>query len=138
VEVSRAAAFGDVDNDGDIDVLVTNNNGPVRLLLNETNTRGGPPTSHWIQIALRSDSGNRFGLGARVGVRAGQATFWRRARTDGSYLAASDTRVHVGLGSAPRVDAITVEWPDGVRESFPGTAAARLVTLRRGTGQQAR
>jgi enediyne biosynthesis protein E4 len=137
VEVSRAAAFGDVDNDGDIDVLVTNNNGPVRLLLNEANARGGPSTPNWIEIALRSDSGNRFGLGARVGVRVGQTTRWRRARTDGSYLAAGDTRVHVGLGSAARVDGITVEWPDGVRESFPATAADRLVTLRRGTGQHA-
>jgi enediyne biosynthesis protein E4 len=169
VEVSRAAAFGDVDNDGDIDVLMTNNNGPVRLLLNQTvppgdtpsrtvggasqgaSTAGSPPPeggshrggnhqggAHWIQIALRSDSGNRFGLGARVGVRTGATTLWRRARTDGSYLAASDIRVHMGLGPSARVDGITVEWPDGVRETFPGTAADRLVTLRRGSGQQAR
>jgi hypothetical protein len=162
LEVGRGAAFGDIDNDGDIDVVVTDNNGPVRLLLNQTISASGPTRAqgtdhdgmtapsnsdqrsaisgqfHWIEIALQADGGNRFGAGARVGVvRAGQPTLWRRARTDGSYLSANDGRVHVGLGPTSRLDAVIVEWPDGRRESFEGLSADRLVTLRRGTGRTA-
>ncbi len=129
-EVSRGAAFGDVDNDGDTDVLVTTNNGPVRLLLNRSETR-----NHWLQVRLRHDSGERFGMGARIGIeRAGQPTLWRRVKTDGSYLSASDIRVHVGLGASAHIDAVVVEWPEGVRERWKDVAADRLVTFRRGSG----
>jgi enediyne biosynthesis protein E4 len=130
-EISRGAAFGDVDNDGDVDVLVTNNNGPVRLLLNRSG--GG---NHWLQVRLRDDSGERFGMGARIGIeRAGQPTLWRRVKTDGSYLSASDIRVHVGIGASTRIDAVVVDWPGGVRERWKNVAADRLVTLARGSGQ---
>jgi hypothetical protein len=129
-EIGRGAAFGDIDNDGDIDIVVTNNNGPVRLLINQS--RG----HHWLQVRLQQDSRQRFALGARVGVeRAGRPTIWRRVKTDGSYLSASDVRVHVGLGSSTAIDAVIVEWPDGHRERWAGVAADRLVTLLRGTGQ---
>jgi enediyne biosynthesis protein E4 len=130
-EISRGAAFGDIDNDGDVDIVVTNNNGPVRLLLNQAAT-----TSHWLQVRLDQRPGNRFGIGAWVGVeRAGLPTLWRRVRTDGSYLSASDVRVHVGLGSSSAVTAIVVQWPDGQRERWTGITGDRLVTLRRGTGR---
>ena len=129
-EISRGAAFGDVDNDGDVDVLVTTNNGPARLLLNRSNTG-----NHWLQVRLRHDAGERFGMGARIGIeRAGQPTLWRRVKTDGSYLSASDIRVHVGLGASTRIDAVVVDWPDGVRERWKNVAADRLVTLARGSG----
>ena len=129
-EISRGAAFGDIDNDGDTDVLVTANNGPVRLLLNQS-----AASNHWLQIALRDEKGQRFGLGARVGIeRAGKPTLWRRVKTDGSYLSASDIRVHVGLGGSTAVDAVVVEWPDGTRERWKNVAADRLVTLQRSTG----
>jgi enediyne biosynthesis protein E4 len=157
LEVSRAAAFGDIDNDGDVDILVTNNNGPARLLLNDR-TAGAParaddqqttplgearrtasePTRppHWVAIALRAGTGNRFGIGARVGiVRDGERTVWRRARSDGSYLSASDHRVHVGLGMSARLDAVLVEWPDGLTERFSPLLADTFVTLSRGTGR---
>jgi hypothetical protein len=129
-EISRAAAFGDVDNDGDTDVLVTTNNGPARLLLNRSDGK-----HHWLQIRLQHDGGQRFGLGARIGIeRAGKPTLWRRVKTDGSYLSASDVRVHVGLGASPQIDAVIVEWPDGTRERWRGVAADRLATLRHSTG----
>jgi hypothetical protein len=129
-EISRGAAFGDVDNDGDVDVLVTTNNGPVRLLLNRSQSG-----NHWLQIALRDESGQRFGLGARVGIeRAGQPTLWRRVKTDGSYLSASDIRVHAGLGRATAAGVI-VEWPGGARETWKSVAVDRLVTLRRGSAK---
>jgi enediyne biosynthesis protein E4 len=139
-EVGRGAAFGDVDNDGDVDVLVTNNNGPVRLLLNDVGTSvgaGAKSDGHrWLSIRL-DQPGNRWGFGARVGVeRKGQPTLWRRVGTDGSYLSASDPRVHFGLGAVPagRVDAVIVEWPDGQRERWAGVQVDRAITLKRGEG----
>jgi enediyne biosynthesis protein E4 len=137
-EVGRGAAFGDVDNDGDADVLVTNNNGPVRLLLNDSRTTGGNggKDNRWLMISL-DQPGNRRGFGARVGVeRRGQPTLWRRVGTDGSYLSASDARVHFGLGAVPagRADAVSVEWPDGQRERWTGVQVDRAITLKRGEG----
>ncbi len=146
-EIGRGAAFGDIDNDGDIDIVVTNNNGPVRLLINQTHSTSSgqaPSTSsgqagggsHWLQVAAEQGAGNRFGFGASVGVeRAGRPTLWRRIRTDGSYLSASDPRVHVGLGPTAAFDAVILQWPDGTRERWTGLAGDRLVTLRRGTGR---
>jgi hypothetical protein len=133
-EISRGAAFGDIDNDGNVDVVVTNNNGPVRLLLN--NARQVGARNHWLQVRVAQDTGNRFGFGAWIGVeRVGRPTLWRRVRTDGSYLSASDVRAHFGLGSSPAVDAIVVQWPDGPRERWTGITGDKFVTLRRGTGQ---
>jgi hypothetical protein len=131
-EISRGAAFGDIDNDGDTDVLVTNNNGPARLLLNR-----GTSGNHWLQVRLQQDTGDRFAFGARVGIeRAGKPTLWRRVKTDGSYLSASDLRVQIGLGASAQIDAVVVEWPDGTRERWRGVTADRVVTLRRGGGTQ--
>jgi len=131
-EIGRGAAFGDLDNDGDVDIVVTNNNGPVRVLLNQVGAR-----NHWLQIRLDQRPGNRFGIGAWVGVeRGGRPTLWRRVRTDGSYLSANDVRVHVGLGVSPSIDAVVVQWPDGQRERWTGVAGDRLVMLRRGSGQR--
>jgi hypothetical protein len=131
-EISRGAAFGDIDNDGDVDVVVTNNGGPVRLLLNQSER-----TDHWVEISARQDRANRFAFGAWIGVElagATPSTVWRRVRTDGSYLSASDTRVHFGLGAASSIAAVVVQWPDGQRERFTGLAVDRVVTLRRGAG----
>src|SRR2546428_9433888 len=129
-EIGRGAAFGDIDNDGDVDIVVTNNNGPVRLLLNQGGSR-----SHWLQVRLDQQPGNRFAIGGWIGVeRTGRPTLWRRVRTDGSYLSASDVRVHVGLGSSAAVGAVVVQWPAGQRGGWTGFAGDRLGRLRRGAG----
>jgi hypothetical protein len=129
--VGRGAAFGDVDNDGDVDVLVTNNGGPARLLLNQQASRP------WLQIRLEGTIDNRQGLGARVAVRRKDGTIsWRRARTDGSYLSASDPRIHFGLGGGPDVEAVLVEWPRAGREVWNGIALNRIASLRQGTGSR--
>ena len=130
-EVSRGAAFGDIDNDGDIDVVVANNNGPARLLLNEIGSR-----QHWLEIRLRGVNADLDGMGARVGVlREGRKPMWRRAHTDGSYLGANDARVHFGLGPSPKLQGVVVEWPGGRKEVWDDTGADRVVTLREGSGK---
>jgi hypothetical protein len=140
LDVARGLATGDIDNDGDVDVVITNNNAPVRLLLNQTIPgRGQSATTanHWVELALRAPSGNRFAIGARVGVvRDGQPTLWRRGRTDGSYLSANDDRLHFGLGNSDRVRAVEIEWPDGLHESFSDIGVDRIVSLERATGRQ--
>jgi hypothetical protein len=109
LEASRGAAFGDIDNDGDTDVLVTNNNGPARLFLNQVGNR-----SHWLGLRLVGEKGGREMLGARVEIVISKnKVLRRRVRSDGSYLSANDPRVLAGLGSDLHVDIVRVHWPDG-------------------------
>jgi hypothetical protein len=130
-EVSRGAAFGDIDNDGDVDLLVANNNGPVRLLLNEVGAR-----HHWLTVRLEGVKDNREGTGAKVEVLLkGQKTLWHRAHTDGSYLSASDGRVHFGLGSSAKLEAVIVHWPSEEKEIWTGVHVNHQITLRQSTGK---
>jgi hypothetical protein len=131
IEISRGAAFGDIDNDGAMDIVITNEDGPARLFHNEVASR-----HHWLLVKLEVPRINRFGMGARVGVfRRGQPTLWRHAHTDGSMLTASDVRVHFGLGNDPRIEAVVVHWLDGKKEKWEKIRADRIVTLRQGTGR---
>ena len=132
-EVSRGAVIGDVDNDGDTDVLVVNNSGPARLLVNQV---GGE--RHWLGLRLLGADGRRDMLGARVAVhRAGLPVLVRRVRTDGSYASASDPRVLFGLGDSSSIDRVHVEWPDGSAEQWSDLPIDRYSTLRQGSGQPA-
>ena len=129
-EVSRGSAAGDVDNDGDVDVLVANNAGPVRLLLNRT-----PTPNHWLGVRLHDPAGNRFGIQARVGLRQGTHTLWRRVTRSGSYLSSNDARLHFGLGSGSAVDAVVVYWPDGHREEWTTLRPDSWIRLEKNSGQ---
>jgi enediyne biosynthesis protein E4 len=129
-EVSRGAAFGDIDNDGYLDIVVTNNNGPVRLLRNQSTKK-----AHWLLVKLESPKLNRFAIGARAAlIRRSKQSPWREVRTDSSYLSANDLRVHFGLGDQPDIDAVLVQWSDRSIERFEGIKADRIVTLRQGSG----
>ena len=126
---SRAAAFGDVDGDGGVDVLVVNRDGPAHLLMNRVAGRGA-----WIRLRVLERHGSDA-LGALLTIRAGARTVTRRVRSDTSYCAANDPRVHLGLGSARGVDEVVVRWIDGTEESFGALAAGREWTLLRGTAR---
>jgi hypothetical protein len=129
--VSRGAAFGDIDNDGDTDVVVADNNGPPVVLVNQVGAR-----NPW--LGLRLLTGKRDALGARVAVvRNGAPTLWRRARADGSYASANDPRVLVGLGDHPQVSKVIVHWPSGRVEEFKAPPINAYTTLREGTGAPA-
>ncbi len=130
-EVSRSAVFGDIDNDGDQDVLVTNNNGLARLLLNQSAAK-----NHWLQVKLIGVKDNRDGLGARVAViRKNAKPLWRRVHSDGSYLAASDPRVSFGLGKDAAIEGIGIIWPNGNREMWTSAKLDALNVLKQGTGK---
>jgi hypothetical protein len=129
-EVSRGVATGDLDNDGDTDVVLANNSGRARLLINKVGA-----SNHWLGINLIGTGGRLNTDGAWVAVeRAGRPTLWQRARTNGSYLSASDPRLLFGLGDSPRITRILVRWPDGEREEFEATADS-YQNLRQGNGK---
>ena len=131
-EVSRGAAFGDVDNDGDTDVVLFNNNGRTRLLVNRAGTE-----KRWLGLRLVGRKSNRDALGAWVGVfREGGPTLWRRVRTDGSYASSNDPRILVGLGDSARVIRVRTHWPSGLVEEWTGIEAGRYVTLDEGSGEE--
>ncbi len=124
-DVGRGAAFGDVDNDGDIDVVVNNNNGPARLLINTVGTR-----KHWAGLRLTGRDGRPVS-GARVDVGGRR----RRAATDGSYASASDPRVVVGLSDSAAPPPVRVIWPDGRDERWSTVPIDRYTTLKEGGGR---
>jgi hypothetical protein len=130
VGTSRAAAFGDIDNDGGMDVIVVNRDSRPLLLHNVVKQRG-----HWLMLRVLEEHG-RDALGAELTMRVGSRTIRRDVRAAYSYLASNDPRVHVGLGRETMVGNVTVRWPDGTRERFGDLSSDRIVVLRRGSGQK--
>ncbi len=128
LEITRGAAFGDLDNDGYTDIVISNNNGPGRVLIN--NSRQG----NWIDVRLEgSGKVNRDGIGAKVTLhRTGLPELVRRVHTDSSYCSASDRRVHFGLGGSSTIQWMDVAWPDGSVERWNEPAVNRVLTLSQG------
>ena len=109
LKTSRAAAFGDYDNDGDIDILLTNWNQTVDLLRNDGGNR-----NNWIQVQAVGTKSNRSGIGARIKVVTGELTQYAEVKSSGSYLAFSDLRVHFGLKDAENIDVLEIRWNSGI------------------------
>jgi len=130
VATSRAAAFGDVNGDGTIDILVVNRDAPATLLLN----RAARAENHGVLFAVRERSG-RDALGATLFIRVGERTYQRDVRAAYSYLASNDPRVHLGLGAHAVVTEVRVRWADGPEERFGPFPADRVHVLSRGTGR---
>ncbi len=128
---SRGAAFGDYDNDGDVDVLVVNMDDRPTLLRNDSD--GG----HWITLRLVGVRSNRDGIGAKVTAQAGGRRQVAMVHSGGSYLSHNDMRVHFGLGATATVDQITIRWPSGQVDTLSGLAADRFYVAREGAGVKA-
>ena len=128
--MTRGAAFGDIDDDGDIDIVISNNNGPARLLLNEL------PPSNWLEV--RATGGQSQGALVTL-IRRGRPPLVRRIHTDSSYCSASDARAHFGLGSdGGPSDSVEAQWPDGTRERWRHVPANQVFSIVRGSGESVR
>jgi hypothetical protein len=128
----RGAAFGDYDNDGDVDVLVNNVNDTPDLFRLES-----PAAHHWVLLKLVGTRSNRSAIGARVRSQAGGVVQWQEVRGGGSYASQNDLRVHFGLGGASVVERLWVRWPNGLEEEWADLPADRIHTLTEGTGRPA-
>jgi enediyne biosynthesis protein E4 len=123
---SRGCAFGDFDNDGDIDIVIMNKNEPPSLLRNDVS--GG---NHWIKFKLNGVKSNRSAIGARVVVTYGGHQQAQEVLSQSSFLSVDDKRLHFGLGKTEKVD-VEVRWPSGLRQQFTAVAANQLVTIDEG------
>ena len=118
--VGRGVACGDYDNDGHLDLAISNNGEPAHLLHNESKT-----PHHWVRLELRGTRSNRDAVGARVTVHAGEQHLVRHRKGGGSYLSASDPRLVVGIGPAKQVDRLDIRWPSGLKQQVGPLAADR-------------
>jgi hypothetical protein len=126
--VSRGVAFGDFDNDGDIDILIMNQHEPPSLLRNDLT--GG---NHWLKVRLIGTASNRSAIGARVIAKYGGRQQAREVLAQASYLSVNDRRLHFGLGQSENAD-LEIRWPNGTRESVASLPADHLVTVQEGKG----
>jgi hypothetical protein len=131
--VSRGAAFGDLDNDGDVDVVVNNLDGPVSVLRNDGGNANG-----FVVIDLVGQKSNRSGFGAKVTVVAADLVQVDERRSGGSYLSQNDVRLHFGLEKRGKVDRIEVRWPDGLVQTMTNVEANRFIRITQGGRSEAR
>ena len=141
--VSRALAAGDVDNDGDLDLLVTNNGAGVNLLLNDGSPRRSGETAtagiaNAILVRVIGTKSNRSGIGTRLVMTAGGRRQLREVQSGSGYLGQNDLRAHFGLGGATRAERLEIRWPSGVTEVINDVPANHVITLREGAGIVAR
>jgi enediyne biosynthesis protein E4 len=123
--VSRGAAFGDYDDDGDVDVIINEIDGAPALLRND----GGSKAGHWISLKLEGTKSNRNAAGARVELKAGGLTQVDEVHAGDSYISHSDWRLHFGLGAATTVDEITIRWPGGAVEKLTKVKADQVLRI---------
>ena len=128
VHSSRGVAFGDFDNDGDIDILIMNMNEPPSLLRNDTSG-----DNHWLKVLLIGTDSNRSAIGAQVIAEYGERRQVQAVLGQSSYLSANDRRLHFGLGAADKAD-LEIRWPNGGSEKIPNVVAGAVVTIREGAG----
>ena len=127
--VSRGAAIGDFDNDGDLDILINNCGQPPQLLRND-----GGNANHWLQIFLIGTKSNRDGVGARVKVTAGDLILYDQRKGGMSYQSAQDPRLHFGLGQQSSIDAVEIIWPSGSSTKLSNIKADQIVAIKEGVG----
>jgi hypothetical protein len=132
-KVGRTLAVADVDNDGDLDLLITNNGDTPDLLRNDSRQAGNS-----IIIRTVGTRSNRDGIGARLRVTAAGRTQMREVKAGSGYLGQSDTRVHVGLGRTARIDRLEIQWPAGSTEVIQDVPVNQIVTVTEGQGITAR
>jgi hypothetical protein len=125
---SRGCAFGDFDNDGDIDILIVNLNEPPSLLRNDLSGK-----TNWIKVKLEGTKSNRSAIGARVLAHYGDKVQAQAVMSQSSFFSSNDPRLHFGLGSSTTAD-IQVHWPSGLHESFKQIPSNRLITIKEGVG----
>jgi hypothetical protein len=127
-KVGRGLAAGDVDNDGDLDLLVTNNGQTADLLRNDGDHGNA------LVVRLMGKQSNRDGVGTRLRLTTGPRTQIREVKAGSSYLGQNDLRQHFGLGTIQRVDRLEVRWPSGRNEVVPNVSANQIITIREGEG----
>ncbi|MCS7025623.1 MAG: CRTAC1 family protein [Bryobacteraceae bacterium] len=123
-QLARGAAYGDFDQDGDLDILLTNNNGPAVLLRNDGGNR-----NHWLRVRLKGVRSNQNGIGAVVRVITPSGTLWRMVHSGSSYCSASELALTFGLGQDPRVNAVEVVWPSGVTQRILNPRARQTLVI---------
>jgi enediyne biosynthesis protein E4 len=126
--VSRGCAFGDFDNDGDLDILITNLNEAPSLLRNDV-----LPRNHWLKVKLIGVKSNRSAIGARVVIKAGAAIQTQEVQSQSSFLSCNDQRLHFGLGEAVKAE-LRIRWPSGEWQTVPDVPANQLVSVKEGVG----
>ena len=127
---SRGAAFGDFDNDGDVDVVIMNMGEAPSLLRNDLKSG-----AHWVKVELQGTKSNRSAIGATVTIETAKGKQMDVVLSQSSYISHNDSRLHFGLGEETAVNKIVVRWPNGDAEAFPGTPAGALVRLVEGSGK---
>ena len=129
--VGRGAAYADIDNDGDLDLVFTTNGGPAQLFRNDLKS------GHSLRVKLQGTKSNRDGIGAIVRVQSGGNNQWLMMRSGSSYLSQSELVLTFGLGNATKADRLEIEWPSGQRDTLSNIAADQIITVQEGAGVKA-